>query len=355
MKNFKCEIPVFFAVNNNYAPYLGVALDSMLDNASRDYYYKVHVLVTDLSESHKVKLFEVLKKYEDFASLDFVNVTSQLEKTKDRLHIRDYYSLETYYRFFIASLFPSYDKVIYLDCDIIVKGDISKMYRAPLGNNLIGAAIEEVVFLEDVFRNYSEKCLGVPADDYIGAGILVINTKAFREEAVEQKFVNLLSKFKFYVAQDQDYLNVICKNRIFYLDLGWNKTAFKNPDFNDDDLKIIHYKMAWKPWLNNNVEYEKEFWKYAEKNPFYDEILKVKKSYTDQQRQRDTEGGIRLREVAVRDAENPDNYWNTIRKSFLSYRIFSVLKAFGEFVLKFPPLALIKNFYSKAVYGSREN
>ncbi len=355
MKNSKCEIPVFFAVNDNYAPYLGVALDSMLDNASRNYFYKVYVLVTDLSEVHKNKLFEVQKKYCDFASLDFVDVKAQLEKTKDRLHIRDYYSLETYYRFFIASLFPEYDKVIYLDCDIVVKGDIAQMYNSPLGKNLIGAAIEEVVFVEDVFRNYSEKCLGVPADDYIGAGILVINTKAFREEKVEEKFVDLLSKFKFYVAQDQDYLNVICKNRIYYLDLGWNKTAFKNMDFNDDNLKIIHYKMSWKPWLNDGVEYENDFWKYAEKNPFFEEIMEVKKSYTDQERLRDSEGGVRLREAAVRDAENPDNYWNTVKKSFLLYRIFSVLTAFASFMLKFPPLALIKNFYRKSLYESREN
>ncbi len=348
-------IPVFFAVNDNYAPYLGVALDSMLDNASRDYQYKIYVLVTDLSLAHKEKLLQVAKKYSDFSSLDFVNVNDELEKMKDKLHIRDYYSLETYYRFFIAALFPSYDKVLYLDCDIIVKGDISQMYNAPLEKNLIGAAIEEVVFLEDVFRNYSEKCLGVAADDYIGAGILVINTKAFREEAVEEKFVDLLSKYKFYVAQDQDYLNVICKNRIYYLDLGWNKTAFKNPDFNDANLKIIHYKMAWKPWLNDGVEYESDFWQYAEKNPFFDEILKIKKSYTDQERERDAQGGLRLRQVALRDAENPDNYWNTVRKSFLSYKIFSALKAFADFIFKFPPLALIKKFYTKAVYGSREN
>lgn len=345
-------IPIFFAVNDNYAPYLGVAVKSMLENASKNYDYKIYVLVTNVSEEHKDKLRKITADY-DYASIDFINVTEELDKMQGMLHMRDYYSKETYYRFFIAPLFPQYDKVLYLDCDIVVKGDISEMYNKPLGNNLLGAAIEEVVYLDPIFRNYSEKCLGVPADDYIGAGILIINAKKFRQEHVEEQFVDMLSKYKFYVAQDQDYLNVICKDRIYYLDLGWNKTAFKNPDFNDANLKIVHYKMSWKPWLNDGVEYEWDFWKYADGNPFYDEIMQVKKSYTDAQRAKDAEGGKKLLEVARRDAEDPNNYWNTVRKSSMPYKVGNTFKKLGHFVAESPVVSYIKQVYHRSVYGSR--
>lgn len=346
-------IPIFFAVNDNYAPYLGVALKSMLDNASKKYQYKIYVLITKLSKKHISQMEQVVADYSENATIDFVNVTEELDKMGGMLHMRDYYSKETYYRFFIAPLFPQYDKVLYLDCDIIVKGDISEMYNKPIGRNLLGAAIEEVVYLDPIFRNYSEKCLGVSADDYLGAGILVINAKLFREEHVEEQFVALLNKYKFYVAQDQDYLNVICKHRIYYLDLGWNKTAFKNPAFNDKDLKIIHYKMSWKPWLNDGVEYEWDFWKYAKETPCYTEIMKIKKAYTDEERARDAAGGKKLLEVAKRDAEDPQNYWNQQLEQKFQYKVLKKIRNVTHTMVA-PVKETYKHLTRRSVYGSRK-
>lgn len=306
-------IPIFFATNDNYAPYLGVALKSMLENASKSYFYKTYVLMTDLSEDHRNRLSQVVADYKN-ASIDFVDVAAECNKMGGMLHMRDYYSKETYYRFFISPLFPQYDKVIYLDSDIIVKGDIADMYNEDIGDNLLGSAVEEVVYISEELGAYSEMCLGVPWKDYLGAGILVINSKLFREEHVEEQFVNLLKDYKFTVAQDQDYLNVICLGRIHYLNLGWNKTAFVNPDFDDKDLQIIHYKMSWKPWLNDNVTYEDYFWKYADGSPFYDEIMKIKKSYTDEERARDDVAGKKLIETCLKDAYDSENYFCTQKK-----------------------------------------
>ena len=345
-------IPIFFAVNDNYSPYLGVALKSMLENASKKYEYKIYVMETSLSDAHKDQHRQIVSAYPN-ASIKFVNVAERLDGMGSYLHMRDYYSKETYYRFFIAPMFPQYDKVLYLDCDIAVVGDISEMYNIELGNNLLGSAIEEVVFLDPIFRAYSEKCLGVLADDYLGAGILVINTKLFREEHVEEQFVSLLKKYKFYVAQDQDYLNVICKNRISYLDLGWNKTAFKNPDFNDANLKIVHYKMSWKPWLNDGVEYEMYFWKYAQGLPVYDEIMAVKRAYTDEQRQKDAEGKKKLLEVAVRDTEDENNYWNQQLKGRVAKKFSGSWKPAEIKLDKNVEAMNAKKTTQRTVYGNR--
>ena len=307
-------VPVFFAVNDTYAPYLGVAIKSMLENMNRKWFCKIHVLVTDLSKKHAQKLKAVVAEYGN-ASLEFVDVAKECKKMAGMFHMRDYYSKETYYRFFISPLFPQYEKAVYLDCDIIVKGDIVKLYTQDLGDNLLAAAVEEVVYVNDYLGFYSEKCLGVPWKEYFGAGILLINTKLFREEHVEEQFVELLKNYKFSVAQDQDYLNVICLDRVKLLNLGWNKTAFVNPEFDDDDLQIIHYKMAWKPWLNDDVTYENYFWQYAESSPFFDEIMEVKRSYTDLERVRDAEAGEKLIQTAIRDGNDPDNYMRRMERA----------------------------------------
>lgn len=124
-------------------------------------------------------------------------------------------------------------------------------------------------------------------------------------------FVDLLSKFTFTVTQDQDYLNIICKNRTTLLNLGWNKTSYYNPNFNEKDLRIIHYKIHWKPWHYEGVMYEDYFWKYAQKTIFYKDLIKMRNNYTEFEKQRDKLAYEKLIDRAIKDANNPNNYKNT--------------------------------------------
>ena len=114
----KPVIPVFFATDNNYVPFLAVSMTSMLENASSDYDYKIYVLTTNLDESLQEGLRNTLeeKRNGKTASIDFISLKDKLDEFQDLFHLRDYYSKETYYRFFIPNLFPEYEKVLYLDC-----------------------------------------------------------------------------------------------------------------------------------------------------------------------------------------------------------------------------------------------
>jgi lipopolysaccharide biosynthesis glycosyltransferase len=96
--------------------------------------------------------------------------------------------------------------------------------------------------------------------------------------------------------------------------LGWNKTAFKNEKFNDKDLKLIHYKIHWKPWHYDGVLYENHFWDYAKQTSFYEEILDKKLSYTDEEKRRDAIAYERLMQMAIDDAKDPNNYKNLVCK-----------------------------------------
>ncbi len=317
-KTNKSEIPVFFATDNNYVPFLAVALTSLLDNASKNYFYKIYVLTTSLKKEYVDQLTLICEdacKNGANASIEFVSMREEMEKSSGTFHLRDYYSKETYCRVFIPRVFPQYEKVLYLDCDIVVKGDISELFNIDIGDNIIGGASEEVMVDYDVFGTYVEKALGVPRNEYFSAGVLLINTKKYREEDIETKFIKLMNAFKFRVTQDEDYLNVLCYGKTKMIDLGWNKSAYKNDSFDDKNLKLIHYKINWKPWHYDNVYYEEFFWEYAQKTFLYDAILKIKASYGEDLKQRDNEAFENLVKMAVEDTNDPNNYFNSLKKS----------------------------------------
>ena len=104
MKNSKLrEVPLVFAVDDNYTPFLAVALQSILDNAGDNNFYSVYILNTEISERNINKL----SCYNcDNMSIKFVDVAKRMEKiNKDMIHLRDYYTKAIYYRIFIPSLF----------------------------------------------------------------------------------------------------------------------------------------------------------------------------------------------------------------------------------------------------------
>ena len=152
------EIPIFFAVDDGYCPFLAVAIQSLIDNASAEYTYLIKILNTDISEENKRKI----GKYErENVDIEFVDLNYYIQKVKDKLYTRDYYSKTTYFRLFLPNLYPQYDKVLYLDSDIVILDDIAKLYNTDMGDNLVAAAPDDVIQTMPVFQDYVEKVVGV--------------------------------------------------------------------------------------------------------------------------------------------------------------------------------------------------
>ena len=279
MQPQKPIIPIFFAVDDNYAPYLAVSMRSLIDNASSEYQYNVYILIDKLNEYNTSVLCGMAT---DNVRVETVNVTAKLDALGDMLHLRDYYTKTTYYRFFIPALFPQYDRGLYLDCDIVIKGDISRLYNVPLGDSMLAAAPEEVMRMVDVFGTYVEAVLDVPRNEYFSAGILVMNLAKMRRVALEEQFVDILGRRTFRVTQDQDYLNVLCRGDFLMLDTSWNKTACYEVDA-DTPVNIIHYKINWKPWHYRGIRFEEDFWHYAEQTPYADRLYALRDGYSEAQ------------------------------------------------------------------------
>ena len=300
MKENLNTIPIFFTVDDKYVPFLAVALQSLIENSSEKNYYLIKILYTSITEENQEKI----KKYEkENVNIEFVDLNYYINKIKNKLYTRDYYSVTTYFRLFIPNLYPQYNKALYLDCDIVLLADVAELYNIDMGDNLVAAAPDDVIQKIEVFQEYVEKVVGV-ADyiNYFNAGVLLMNLDELRKFDFQEKFLYSLEKIKFAVAQDQDYLNRLCKGRVKIISNVWDKMPISN-DTDTNDLKLIHYNLAFKPWHFEDILYKEYFWKYAKKTEFFDEIIKIRDNYTEEDRFNDKEGDKKLRKLAQKESD----------------------------------------------------
>ncbi len=283
----KTLIPIFFTIDDGYAPYLGVAIKSLIDNASKDYKYRIHVIQEGLTDKYRSYI-------EEMATDDFEIVINEMERELnigsdfDGHKLRaDYFTLTIYYRLFIPEMFPEYDKVIYIDSDCVVPGDISQLYNEDLGENLVGACVDTSILHIQPLVDYTEQAVGMEPRKYVNSGILLMNAKKMRDARMDEHFLALLNKYQFdTVAPDQDYLNAMCNGKIKYLSDVYDIMPVEGAKDREDAV-IIHYNLFSKPWLFDGIQYGDVFWKYAEQTKFIDDIKEFKENYTDEQKEHD--------------------------------------------------------------------
>ena len=274
------EIPIFFTTDDGYVPFLDVAVSSLIRNASKEYTYRIIILNTGIKQEN----IDLVKRNErEGFTVDFVDISEQVKDIQSRFKNVYHFSVVTYYRLFIASMFPQYQKIIYLDCDLVVLGDISKLYHTDLNGNIFAAGPEMFVQSTPEFRRYAEVAVGVDPDGYINAGVLVVDLEQFRKHKIEEKFIELITRYDFDLLDpDQAYLNYLCDGKILTLPSGWNKEPLPLPC--EGDLNLIHYALYKKPWQYDDVLYGEHFWEYAEKSPYHGEILRRKAAFSDEDR-----------------------------------------------------------------------
>ena len=223
----KTIVPIFFSVNDAYSPFLATAIHSIRENASPDFRYHIHILTDDISEENRRKLSALGT---DSFCIEFHPLSRLLrslpavEKLSQHC-FGAFSSLTIYFRLFIPELFPQYDKGIYLDADLVVPGDISWLYREPLGRRLVGAVADYSIQKIAPFMQYIDEYVGVDHKNYVNSGVLLLNMKRLREVDLSGRFLSWVEKYGLEtVAPDQDYLNALCWDGIQYLDPDWNET-----------------------------------------------------------------------------------------------------------------------------------
>ena len=204
-------------------------------------------------------------------------------------------SVECWYRLFAPSLFPEYDKMLWLDSDIFVCDDVAKLYATSMGDNWIAACHWDYGIINILERErrqkksnlgtYFTKVLGIqrPKENYVNSGVMLLNLRAMREHGVQEKLLQAAQNPAMYF-HDQCAINMVCQEHILYIDSKWNGLVSYNPNHlplkyrkkalaDKKNRKIIHRAGGSKPWQKPDYEGAVEWWGMARRTPYYEHIL----------------------------------------------------------------------------------
>jgi lipopolysaccharide biosynthesis glycosyltransferase len=292
-------IPIVFASDDYFVPYMSAMMQSIMENADKNRKYNFFVLHQNISTFNIELLKQQCLFFSNF-NIDFINVAHYFVKSKFFIENRSDITIETYFRLVIPYIFTEYEKVIYLDGDMICCTDIAQLYEIDLGNNLL-ASTRDILGVGTYYRygkngKYEQKeiCDGIVAlknkDNYFLNGLLIFNIKKWTIP-IDELF-NFAASRKWLV-HDQDILNVLCEGKALLLPLIYQFTDFsQDDDFHyclnylpenikreyfdaQKNIKIIHFNTSIKkPWnMSVYVPYFALFWKYATRTPFIDVII----------------------------------------------------------------------------------
>ncbi|QNU27141.1 glycosyltransferase [Geobacillus sp. 46C-IIa] len=252
----KQKEPIYIAAaaNDDYAEPLAVMLRSLLKNKKSGSPVSVVIIDSEISEKKKSLIMKVAEKYK--ANVDFQQIDPVVYS---EFATFAYLTKETYYRLSIPDLVDeTVDKVLYLDCDVVVKKDITELWNTDIRDYCLGAVEDHWVKQSrnaDLFMPETAK--------YFNAGVLLINLKKWREHGVKEKVIEFIRTHPDRIKYcDQDALNAVLYKQWLPLDPKWNfqtyhlydPVAVRKP-------AIIHYTGENKPW-NADHPLKKDYRKY---------------------------------------------------------------------------------------------
>ncbi len=287
----KNNVPVVFASDDKYIPYLSVVLASLKGHADIKSNYDIVVLSFNISEGNKNILHFMLASSPNF-SLRFVEV-EELFKNHE-FFLDRYLSLSTYSRLFIPEIFSKYQKVVYLDCDIVLNADVKELYDIDLKDKCL-LACRDLGFISGTIRkdkffgdNYAINQLHIDQYvEYFNAGVLVFNIEEIKKQAKDRLFFEKLKELEKPIFHDQDVLNASCYGSVAFVANMWNFSYYVDEETRalpeefkklyeeaEKNPKIVHFVGSEKPWHNFQKAFAFLWWYWARKCPFYELILK---------------------------------------------------------------------------------
>lgn len=298
----KDNVAVVLAANNFYVPYVSTLIHSIAENSSDKYTYDINIFHQDITaDSMRLLTSDFIGK--DNINIRFCDMSSRASEYSS-LFTKWHFTVETYFRLFIQDVMTGYDKVLYLDGDMIVKHDIAELYEENVDGYLLAACRDvdmmgvynsNLLKADDTIdpkrRNYIDTILKLEKPfDYFQAGVILFNLKEMRKSFSPQEALRFAAS-KRWEYLDQDVLNFFAQGKVKYLDLSWNvlydwefvrikdviskapletyleyMESRKNP-------KIIHYGGTIKPWQRADADFADSYWSVAKRSVYYELIL----------------------------------------------------------------------------------
>lgn len=285
-------IYIAFSTNDIYIPYLDVCLRSLIDYADKEKDYHIFILYSTITENNIQTIKELEQKN---VSISFINVQSSLSAVQeDTFFVNNHLTVETYFRFFLPDIFPQLDKILYLDCDMLIQKDVAKLYQTNIDGFYLGATRDLGIILnlnktKEKHIEYFTQTLNLKNPyDYFQAGCLLFNLKEMRKDNISHLLIEKLKQVKNPMYHDQCILNAVCKDKVFFIRQNWNFTwhiyitepywqKYLGNKHSDIYLNaktnpyIIHYTGGQiKPINYPQLPESKKFWKYALQSVYCD-------------------------------------------------------------------------------------
>lgn len=255
-------IPLAIAFTPNYFVPAATMLRSLLDS-SEDSFKVICLVSEEIPERMQQKLVSL---GEGRLSFDYIPLKGRM----DGIYTDPRYTEAASFRLILPELLPEYDSIAYIDCDVIVRQDIGKLYReTDLGDNYMAVVYEAPI------ENQAERAraLGCDPNRYFNSGFLIMNLKQMREENVSGRLLEAC-RVPYMEFPDQDALNQVCQGRVLPLSPVYNSIrAFFIPKYKPDFIRqyskelwdevqekgTIHYT-GGKPWNIFSVRFA-DWWK----------------------------------------------------------------------------------------------
>lgn len=270
-------INIVLATDDNFVQHCSVVIASVLANNNEVSFY---LFTEGLKPDNEKILKDLAKQYggELHVCLMDSNIVSQFPMPS---YMSSHISIATYYRLFVERALPSnIDKVIYMDCDMVVRGSLTPLWETDMTDKAIGAVYQ---FNEWALNNQSYERLGFDSSyGYFNAGLLLINLKYWREHDVTSQLMAFIKdNYAQIHSHDQDVLNAVLHQYVQPLSYTWNclpsffeKKRYTYPGFVDYsknivDPVVIHYVSKPKPWQYEcKHPYKDEYYKYLDQTHF---------------------------------------------------------------------------------------
>jgi lipopolysaccharide biosynthesis glycosyltransferase len=256
-------IPVVVVTDEHYVIMLAALLKSIELNHKSGEKIDVYVIADGVKKSSRKKIRASVS--EDMFSIIWISMEDTIPPGVKLPLDRTSYPVTIYLRLFIQYIVPKdTQKALFLDVDMIVLEDVSKLYNQNLGGNVIGAVQDPRLLTFDNswggIMNYKE--LGfAPDTKYFNTGLLLINTQEWAKQNLAQKVIDCINdNIKFANYPDQYGFNVVMANKWLELDTRWNYFA-------SGDLEkpyLVHF-ISRKPFYTSyeyNPQYKELFYKY---------------------------------------------------------------------------------------------
>lgn len=276
-------INIALCTDDNYAVPCAVCITSILENNKKDV-ASIYVLTEGLSEKTK-KIFERLSdEYKVEIKLVVVDALSFNGLKRDNRFPR-----AIYFRFLLPSIVKD-DRILYLDCDTIVCGNLSGFYTTNLENK--SCAVIEDQMSDDIYLRNRLDLRG----KYFNSGVLLMNLVYWRENLLSEKIVNFISCHpELCMYPDQDALNLVIGDSVLFCEYKYNlqemmlfpheklclsRDKWDAVDESKMDPVVVHYTNSVKPWHRDCRHPLKGLYeKYLKKHPFLKSRKRMKYNY----------------------------------------------------------------------------